>query len=229
MSPGMGNLDVTTDTAGSLLRGITVAIGRLRAPLKPLHPRGVVVEATMRRHGVSPPTGVGWLDEPGQDEAVLRCSRAVGLPPPLPDILGMAIRFQWGQAPVDLLFATTGQGPAGRFVLLPRRAPLVAEAPYTTLLPYRGPDGPILLAARPRHRDGALELRLAAAAGRGSWQEFATVVGQAPGEHGSDSDIDFDPIRNALPDLPPYGWVRRLREPSYVAARSTRDAHEPPG
>ena len=37
-----------------------------------------------------------------------------------------------------------------------------------------------------------------------------------------DTGPSFDPIRNALPGLENYAWVRRLREPSYLTARQSR-------
>ena len=44
------------------------------------------------RHGLSG-AGVPWLDEPGEDEVVVRLSRAIGLPGGLPDIHGLAVRI----------------------------------------------------------------------------------------------------------------------------------------
>jgi hypothetical protein len=34
--------------------------------------------------------------------------------------------------------------------------------------------------------------------------------------------VSFDPVRNVLPGLAPYDWVRRLREPAYLTARRSR-------
>ena len=34
--------------------------------------------------------------------------------------------------------------------------------------------------------------------------------------------MSFDPVRNQLPGLTQYPWVRRLREPSYKSARRSR-------
>ena len=37
---------------------------------------------------------------------------------------------------------------------------------------------------------------------------------------GPDPAISFDAVANPVPGLEPYGWVRRLREPAYRAARA---------
>jgi hypothetical protein len=34
--------------------------------------------------------------------------------------------------------------------------------------------------------------------------------------------MSFDPVRNQLPGLTQYAWVRGLREPSYRTARQSR-------
>src|SRR3954447_16915988 len=131
--------------AGAALRGVFAGVGRLRPTDKPLHPRGVVLPATVHRyggaghHGGAGPFGVAWLDEPGADPALVRFSRGGGLPDALPDVLGIALRIDPDTQPGDLLFATTGRGPIGRFLLRPRRAATLAAATYSTLQPYRTP------------------------------------------------------------------------------------------
>jgi hypothetical protein len=52
----------------------------------------------------------------------------------------------------------------------------------------------------------------------GRWRRFRTLVLEAA----RDADIDFDAMLNVLPGLPPYDWVRRLREGAYAAARRSR-------
>src|SRR3954470_19691972 len=141
-------------TAGHALRGMFTAVGRLRPADKPLHPRGVVLRATVHRYGNDERFGVPWLDEPGTDPALVRFSRGGGLPEALPDVLGIALRVDPDSHPGDLLFATTGRGPVGRFLLRPRRAGTLAAATYSTLQPYRTPTGPVVLAATPTLDEG---------------------------------------------------------------------------
>jgi hypothetical protein len=213
-------LTAAASAAGACLRTTFGALSMLRRTAKPLHPHGEVHAASIHRYGTTPPVGVPWVDEPGSDDAIVRFSRATGLPPRLPDVLGIALRIRNG--PADLLFATTGRRGIARFVLQVRREALVAETAYTTLLPYRGASGPLLLAVFPNRDGGHLSLRLAVSGTSGPWREFGTVL--VDSEPGTDELVSFDPICNPLPDLPPYEWVARLREGAYAAAREHRGA-----
>ena len=191
----------------------------LRPTAKPLHPRGTVVRGTLRRSGGEPATGAAWLDEPGEDAVLVRHSRAVGLPPPFPDIFGLAVRVPTDAGRHgDLLLASTGLGRLTRYVLTAARAP--RHRPMTTLLPYRTPAGPVLLAGV-LHSETRIEL--AWATGSGTWHVFAELVLEAETvAETSDLLESFDPVRNALPGLETYDWVRRLREPAYATARRSR-------
>lgn len=215
-------LTAAAGAAGTCLRATFGALSLVRRAAKPLHPHGEIHAASIHRYGVTPPAGVPWLDEPGTDDAIVRFSRAAGLPAPLPDVLGIALRVRSG--PADVLLATTGRRGIARFWLQPRREPLIAETAYTTLLPYRGPRGPLLLAAFPNRDGDHLSLRLAFSGANGPWREFGTVL--VDSEPGTDELVSFDPIRNPLPGLPPYEWVTRLREGAYAAAREHRGADQ---
>lgn len=207
---------------GGVLAAATAGVDLVRPAEKPLHPRGRLHRGTLVRHGR---TGAGsgtrsgspWLDDPGEHPVLVRRSRAVGLPAPLPDIHGVAVRLPGGgdsAADADVLLATTGWGPLGRFLLAPRREAL---RPMTTLMPYRTPRGPVLLGARP---DGPLALELSWAPWRGGWRRFARLELE-PDDVG-DPLLSFDPVLNPLPTLGHYPAVTRLREPAYGVARARR-------
>jgi hypothetical protein len=201
---------------GAALATTIRAVSAARQAAKPLHPSGDVVLGRLARIGVRPATGVTWLDEPGEDEVLVRGSRAIGLPGPVPDIHGLAVRVPLADARHgDLLFASTGLGRITRFVLTASRTPY--GRPMTTLLPYRTPHGPLLLAAT---AVSDTELELSCASPSGSWRTvgYLTLSGTA----GPDPMISFDPLLNTVPGLDNYDWVRRLREPSYLTARRTR-------
>jgi hypothetical protein len=51
---------------------------------------------------------------------------------------------------------------------------------------------------------------------------FATLELLDAREDASDAAVSFDPILNVIPGLEPYEWSRRLRGPSYAAARHSR-------
>lgn len=209
-----------TRLLGGLLARGTSLIDHLRDTRKPLHPYGATWAARLTRTGAPDhPTGVPWLDAAGEAEAVVRLSEGVGLPRSWPDVLGLAMRVPGPDGPVDVLLSTTGAGRLTRFLATPTRSP--EGSTFTTLLPYRGPKGPVLIAAAAR---SATSYELAHAAGTGPWRRF----GQLELLDRVDDDPSFDPIGNLPPGLTHYGWVRRLRAPAYRTARAERGEQSSP-
>ena len=201
---------------GLLLAGAIRGVQLARRTPKPLHPRGSVVAGVVRRHGSERPSGVPWLDEPGEDTVVVRLSRAVGLPGWLPDIHGLALRASLDGRPADLLLASTGLGRATRFLLT--ASTRLEGRPLTTLLPYRGPRGPLMIGATARGPD---QFELLWAEPTGDWVSCATL--ELSAASAPDAPLSFDPVLNTFPGLENYGWVRRLREPAYGTARRGSD------
>lgn len=202
-------------TAGLVLAAATRGIAALRPSAKPLHPQGELVTGSLRRYGSSVSSGSPWVDEPGEDDVVVRLSRAIGLPEALPDIHGMALRVLGSSSPGDVLFASTGWGQLGRFVLT--FGSRVGARPLTTLLPYRTSQGAVVLGAR---ETSSQTYELSWSRSRGPWFTFAELR-LSPARAG-DQVISFDPVRNRLPGLDHYPWVVRLREPAYRQARRSR-------
>jgi hypothetical protein len=215
-------LDSTTHglaaAGGQVLRGATRSLAALRPADKPLHPEGSVLRVSLVRSGGTAMSGVAWLDEAGVDEVLVRLSRAIGLPPPAPDVFGIALRVPTRpDRHGDLLFASTGLGRVTRFTLTAGRA--AGSRPLTTLLPYRSPTGPVVLSAV--HEDPSAVV-LSWARGTGPWHRFGRLdLGPHP-EVADDEPLSFDPLLNTVPGLENYGWVTRLREPSYLTARRSR-------
>ncbi|MGN6608933.1 MAG: hypothetical protein ACTHMS_18220 [Jatrophihabitans sp.] len=215
-------LDSATTAGGDAIGAVLGLVGRVRPSGRPLHPKGVAIRATAHRSGVTEPFGTALLDRPGTDEAVVRFSRSVGLPDRLPDIPGIAVRLQMTDGPVDLLLTTSGEGVPARFLFVPRRGRLIAASPYSSVLPYRTPTGPVVLGARPEDTaDGGVRITLRVARPTGRWQDFG-VVDVPRLDDVTDGDVTFDAVLNSAPDLAPYPWWARLREPAYSAARHAR-------
>ncbi|QIX27144.1 hypothetical protein ncot_11450 [Nocardioides sp. JQ2195] len=203
-----------SSAGGQLLAAATEAVARVRPSAKPLHPRGEVWSARVIRHGSPEHIGVSWVDELGEDDAVVRLSAAVGLPTSWPDILGMAVRVEVPGGHADLLLATTGSGRLSRFVLLPARS--AQGHRHTSLLPYKGPEGPVLFAAEASAPD---RFDLQHSGLTGEWITF----GELHLLERQEGDTSFDPIEvGPLPGLEHYAWVNRLREPAYRTARRSR-------
>ncbi len=227
-----------------LTRAVTAAFARtfaLAAHLRdrPLHPRGLVLDAALTLHGTSQHWGVPLLDDHTELRGEVRLSRAVGLPPALPDLLGLALR--WRQPPAggtepettaELLLATTGRTPLGRRLLRP--ATRWSPAFYGSLLAYRAGDRRVLLGAVAR-RDHAVPAGLAALARSvderpllldlvvatefGAWERFGELrlLGRPRGD---DSEcMRFNPARNPIRGLPPAGLFQQVRGPTYAAVQ----------
>lgn len=203
---------------GSVLAGATRTLAAVRVSAKPLHPEGELHRGRLLRRGTGdgPDSGVGWIDEPGEDQVVVRLSRAVGLPDGLPDIHGLALRILGPDGPADLLFANTGTRRLTRFALTASRHP--RARPMTTLLPYRTATGPVLLRADGSAAD---DYELSWARPTSRWRAFATLHLDRP--HG-DGPVSFDPVLHQVPGLAQYAAVVRLRAPAYRRARRSRSA-----
>ena len=202
-----------SSVGGAVLATATRGVASLRPARKPLHPDGEVVNGRIFRRGSDLPTGVPWLDEEGEDDVVVRRSRALGLPRTLPDVHGLAVRV--GDGGGDLLFATTGLGRVTRFLLTASRHP--RSRPLTTLLPYETDSGPLLLAAE---GVGGGSYDLSWARPTGEWHLFGVLLLSTT--RSDDAEISFDPVRHQIPGLRQYPSVRRLRAPAYLRARRSR-------
>jgi hypothetical protein len=216
------------DAAGRLVAVPVAALTRVRGA-KPMHPRGTLFTAVLERSGAD--LGVPWLDEAGRDDVLVRLSRGAGLPPALPDLLGLALRVP-GERPVDLLLSSTGRGRWTRRVPVLRRD---AATTYGSIMAYRGAGGPVRLAADPAggplpsDRDGLAAaapgrlVTLSAAIGPGPWQPFGTVTLGAASVP-PDPELPFDAVLHAPPGLVADGPLARFRRPAYAAARAARGA-----
>lgn len=174
------------------------------------HPHGRSYDAVLTVTG-GLGTGAALLDAPGRHEGLVRLSRAVGLPSPLPDAEGLALRLPGqgiGGAPLDLLVNS-----AWRYVF----APSVLSATWSAILPHRTGTGRlVLLGARP-HDDG---FDLLVAAPLGTWRRWGRLDlgAEFDGEH-----LTFVPTTGAT-DLQPVELFRTLRAQSYDASQAAREA-----
>lgn len=224
---------------GSVARAPFVVLKRFR-PHRPIHTEGVGLDGTLTRTGGD--SGIRWIDEPGQDPVRARFSRSFGFPQGWPDILGLALRVRLPDAGgregghADILLATAGDGRITRFV--PTFHRYVPETAFASFMPYRGAQGPVLVAARPEPRAKPLPARpdrfrsslgtepwvlgLYWAPPLGPWRRFGKTelwLG-AP----FDETERFDPLLNVPAGADNYPWTYRLREPSYTLARTPREA-----
>jgi hypothetical protein len=201
---------------GAVLGAVFGAAALVRRT-KPLHPQGNVGAGVLEVTSPQPDLGVPLLAEVGTHRCTVRWSRAIGLPSPLPDFEGLAIRLTVPTA--DLLFASTGTGAVSRFVLVPRAAG--SHGPQTTLLPVESAAGTSLVfqvtpaASTAPDEEPPRRFDLAVATSGSQWRG----VGSLDVDWGPDRPMRFDPVENLLPGTEQYPVVRFLREPAYFMAR----------
>ncbi len=178
------------------------------------HPHGRSYDAVVMVTGGAG-TGAGLLDTPGRHQGVVRLSRGAGLPAPLPDVEGLALRLP-GQgvdgAPLDLLVNS-----AWRYAFVPS----VLAPTWSAILPHRTGSGRlVLLGARPE--DGGFALLVAAPLG--GWRQWGrlTLGAEFDGE-----DLRFAPTVGAQ-DLRPVALFRTLRARSYDASQAAREPQAAP-
>jgi hypothetical protein len=208
-----------TDTAGRGLARVFAAIKEVRRP-RPLHPHGELFEGQVEWLGeTGSKSGISWVDSPpsgGRQNVTLRVSRSVGLPRPLPDVIGLAFRLETEQGDADLELASSWLGVPGRFLLRPT---LGSTGNFSTVMPYRGNFGPVVIAARTAGpRDGRWDIDLLHATSASKWRRFATVRLDAQ-PLPDRADLRFDPVLRPVPGAGTYAWTRRLRQRSYAVAR----------
>jgi hypothetical protein len=242
---GRGQQLVTRAVTAVFARPFTLA-AHLRH--RPLHPKGLLFDATLTLHGASQYWGVPFLDDHTELHGEARLSRAIGLPPMLPDLLGLALR--WRQPPAgdgepeataELLLATTGHTPLGRHLLRPTTR--WSPAFYGSLLAYRAGDRRVLLGAVARQGhivpadftalahsvdERPLLLDLMVATELGPWERFGELQLLGPAQGDDSESTRFNPAQNPIRGLPPAGLFQQVRGPTYAAvqhvARRTGDS-----
>jgi hypothetical protein len=220
---------------------------------------GFYALAMLRRRRSLHPTGVGYQGEllvdndgrpgvplfrPGAaHSALLRFSRGAGLPEPLPDALGVAVKLPDAHGPgkdQDLLLTSSSDRPLLRRLLFP--ATSFVRGVFSTALPYELGGKRVVLLLVPAHtggsqspdagihrRGGALaELNAAAAMGLrfelrtasslGSSQPVATLTTGQPLPAEQTEALRFNPWTTG-PGIRPAGWLNLLRDTAYKASQ----------
>ncbi|WP_411077769.1 phosphodiesterase [Streptomyces sp. cmx-10-25] len=218
------------------------AAARRRGDRPALHPRGTALAGRLTTSGHQEPWGVPWLDASGAATVTARWSRGAGLPHPLPDGLGLALRVEDAGGPgrpLDLLLTTGGRGRWTRHVPFPRTS--ATAGPYSSLLSYvvggrrgvlaafpvpgspRIPADPATVGAAAAGRPVVFQLCFGAG---GTWRPLArlTLHGEAP--PATREAGPFDPYLNSLPGFHPVDRLRSLRLAAYAGSRAGR--HVPP-
>ena len=224
-------------TVGRLSGALFRWISRLRGA-KAAHPVGYVYEAVLRIDGgAHVPAGAALLAEPAEHPAVVRFSRSLGIPPPLPDLFGIAVRLPdvHGRGlHQDFLMVTSVDAPVLHHIFIPVRDP--QRTPYSCSLPYRAGDNRFLVGVQPlpgspRPAARTVDEKLERAAATGQLR-FALSIAPLAGRFApvgelrvgrrlpeGSNEIRFNPW-NTGGGLEPAGALNRLRAYGYPASQA---------
>jgi hypothetical protein len=211
---------------------------------KAFHPDGVVYDAGLAITGdPRAPQAADLLSRQGNHRAIARFSRAVGVPRPIPDLLGMSLRVPNAYGPrrhQDFLLVTSMDHPLLHHIFLP--ATDVQQRCYSSALPYRAGADLFLVGAVPRRDsprpsggDEFDRLHTAASTGRLAFDLSVAPVGGRFRPVGSlrigkrlGHELDalrFNPW-NTGGGMVPAGWLNGARDRAYKlsqrAWRATR-------
>jgi hypothetical protein len=227
-APGRRAVDAAGSGVGLVLAGLA-AIRRGKA----VHPHGLVFEAELVVRG-----GSNGLEQarlfagPGRRSALVRFSRSLGLPQPLPDLLGMSVRVPDAYGPgchQDLLMVTSVDAPLMHHLFVPTND--AQRRPYSSSLPYRVGGRSLIVGALPRPDSprpgkghelerltaaaatGTLVFDLAVAEPLGRFQPVAELHIGDPLPPEADA-LRFNPW-NTGGGLEPAGVLNRLRDYAY--------------
>ena len=185
------------------------------------HPDGDAYSALLHVPGGGR-TGVPLFDAAGELPALVRLSRGAGLPEPLPDAIGLAVRLCDVHGPgrhQDFLLITSTNVPVLHHLILPG---VLADQSYSSVLPYRIGGRLRLVGALPRGR-GAYDLCLAPVGGR-----FVPIARLALGGRCApeiSEGLRFNPWHTGG-GIEPAGPLQAWRRGAYRASQEGRGARE---
>jgi hypothetical protein len=226
-------VDRLVDASAGRLVGPAFALGSFLRRARVFHPRGRSFTARVHCAG-DPRLGGTVFGTPGLHDGVVRFSRGAGVPEPLPDVLGLALRLDLAAGPQDLLLVSSAPAPLARHAILPARD--YGATHYSSITPFRLGDSTLVLGARPLRLGtprplerldalqadaGRLRFDLLVADPLGPWTtvgevELGSVVPDARGER-----VRHTPFHDAG-GIRPVGAVNALRRRAYADSQAAR-------
>ena len=242
LAPRVPYLDELAGVSIGAVLALAAAVRRGKA----VHPNGVVYAARLVVSGASQAPPARLLREPSEHRAIVRFSRSLGLPRPLPDLLGLSLRVldaYGGGRHQDFLLVTSVDRPLLHHVFVP--ATDVQQRPYSSSLPYRAGGDRFLVGVlpdpcspRPDGHDEFARLDAAAASGRLSFRLCTAAMGgqfRPVGELriGRRLADELDALRfnpwNTGEDLVPAGWLNGARYRAYQFSQAAWGRTHPDG
>lgn len=176
---------IAVDAAGHGLGAILAALAAARGG-KAVHPHGAAYRARLVVDGApAAPRAARLLATPAEHETVMRFSRSLGVPRPIPDLLGVSLRVLDAYGPhrhQDFMLVSSVDRAVLHHIFVP--ATDVQQRPYSSSLPYRAGEETFLVGVvpdrgspRPGGDDELDRLRRAAATGRLTFGLAIAAVG----------------------------------------------------
>lgn len=205
------------------------------------HPRGVGYSGALRiERAQAGYSGVPLLERPGEHRALFRFSRGGGLPEPLPDVLGLALRLldvHGRGRHQDFLLVSSADGPLLHHLLLPGLRGFFGQS-FSSVLLYRVGGKLRLVGAQPTGRTagggsgdldalvdagerGDLRFRLALASLSGRWRPVGELDVRARMSDAETEQLAFTPW-NAGGGIRPVGPLMGLRRAAYRSSQRAR-------
>ncbi len=237
-------LDRAVDATAGRASALTFAALSALRGRRSLHPLGAAFAATVEVRGAS--CGVPLLDQACRRPAIVRLSRAVGIPEPWPDVFGLAIRILDAHGPgmdQDLLVSTSAEPPGLRHLVVPARGH--AAGFYSSILRLQVGGGRLLVGARARgdpggsglprmddvasaSAEGRLSFEVVVADRSGPWRPVADVTLGRRLDAAESEALSFNPFRGGG-GIRPVGAFNALRRRSYRASQAARPGPGDPG
>ena len=223
---------IAVDVAGYGIGAVLAGLAAVRGG-KAVHPHGIVYRARLTIDGVAEaPSGSRLLTAPAEHLVVMRFSRSLGMPRPIPDLLGVSLRVldAYGQgAHQDFLLVSSVDLPVLHHLFVP--ATDVQQRPYSSSLPYRAGASTFIVGVipdprspRPHGEDELDRLARAAATGRltfglaiaslgGRFRRVGTLLVEERLPPEADA-LRFNPF-NCGGGMWPVSLLNRLRDHAY--------------
>lgn len=229
---------IALDVAGYGIGGVLAALAGARGA-KAVHPHGVSYRGRLVIDGAArAPKQSVLLRTAGEYTALMRFSRSVGMPRPIPDLLGLSVRVLDAYGPdehQDFLLVSSIDRPVLHHFFVP--ATDVQQRPYSSSLPFRAGDDTFLMGVLPDERSprpqgddefdrlqraaetGRLTFGLAIAPMAGRFHRVGSLhVGERLPQ--SVDALRFNPL-NCGGGLQLTGVINRLRDYAYPLSQAT--------
>ena len=200
-----------------------------------VHPRGIVMRASWCPAGGSILSGSPLLA--GRKPALMRLSHGIGLPPSIPEVVGLAIKVLDVYGPgqdQDLVLISSRRSYLGRRLILPGHD--LAKVVMSSVLPYEVAGvGRRLILARARAGSPSVAYAEVIKGGPERMPVFEVRLGRADGPmlaslHAEEvvapdlgESTCFNPWHTG-PELQPRGVLNHIRRPTYPASQEGRGA-----